>query len=122
MGNNILCVACSLAEIFIAESSGETSLGEVNLCEKSLGGIVVNTLIPIGSLLGKKVHSGFQSVDDIIINTLTVHLLNIVVIAGIQHGVIVVNNGNRAEGTYHEEICECLPYKGLADVLVLGFL
>ena len=46
MVNHILCILCSFSEVFVVERTGNAGFGKVNLCQKALGAIIVDAVVP----------------------------------------------------------------------------
>ena len=96
MEDYILGVVSGFLEILSVEGSADTCPGEVNLCQKGLGGIVVYAVVPSSGLLRELAKSGLESVDDVFIDILLALLEDTVVVRVEKFGV-VVNDRNFAE-------------------------
>ena len=118
--DDVLGVAGGLAEVLLVERAGDAGLGQVDLGEQALGGIVVDPVVfaDVG-VFRKQLHGLLEGHHDVLVDVGLLDL-ELVVVAGFLDDLgVVVDDRHVAEGAHEQEVGHGLPGEGFADGFAL---
>ena len=120
--NDILGIGGGLVQVFLVQGTGNTGLLQVHLGKQRLCGIIVNTPVLVGHLLGKELHGFVQQHHNVVVHIGLGRLVYIVVAVVANQGAHVVDDGHFTEAAHQEEVSEGFPGKSLTLAHVHGGL